>query len=50
MWQTRFLDGAPRFLTLQDEDMFAAIDRFGLVGTDISDLAQALDPGTRRSG
>ena len=31
-------------LTLQDEDMFTAIDRFGLVGTDISDLAQALDP------
>ena len=26
-------------LTLQDEEMFAAIDRFGLVGTDISDLA-----------
>ncbi len=31
-------------LTLQDEDMFTAIDRFGLVGTDISDLAHGLDP------
>ena len=31
-------------LTLQDEEMFAAIDRFGLVGTDISDLAHGLDP------